>query len=183
MSRRSGFTLVEVIVVLAVTTMLSALILVYNASTRETLRLFTEKARVAQLILRSKSLALSTYAGGNGLCGYGVHFDRGANRYELVAYRPADCRDRSRVDTEASFDVVEQSSFDLPPTLDFGAPQGTGGRDEASYVIFIPPDPTVLVAQEDGSLASQGVGVIDLYIKGRTTGAMVVVNAAGQVTY
>lgn len=181
MSRRSGFTLVEVMVVLGVTMMLSTIILVYNNSTRETLRLFTEKARIAQIILRSKSLALSTYAvGGEVPCGYGVQFNRPAGTYALVAYRPRDCRIRGGVDTSADFDVVESSQFTIPSSLEFG---GEGDGSDASYVIFIPPDPTVLVADENGELVSRGLGRINLRIRGQETGAIITINAAGQITY
>lgn len=186
MSRRTGFTLVEVMVVMGVTAMLSALILVYNASTRETLRLFTEKARVAQLVFRAKSLALSTYTqGGAQRCGYGVRFDRAAGTYALVSYAPPSCADRAQVRTNPEyFEEVQLSSFALPPTLEFrnraDADTGTG---ELSYVLFIPPDPTVLLAREDGSLIVTGDGEVRIGIKDRTTDAIVNVNGAGQVTF
>lgn len=188
-SSRPGFTLVEVMVVMAVTAMLSALILVYNASTRETLRLFTEKARVAQLILRAKSLALSTYSENDTPCGYGVRFQHEEARYALVAYRLASCTDRSRVDVdEEAFETVQLSSFDLPATLEFvtdgSSPTDTADRvEEASYVMFIPPDPLVMVAREDGTLIENGLGKIELRVKGRPTNAIVTVNASGQVTF
>jgi hypothetical protein len=171
-------------VVLAVTALLSGLILVYNASTRETLRLFTEKARMAQLILRAKALALSTYSDSDTPCAYGVQFvrsGRNSPRYELVSYRPADCSDRTRVDTGRDvFEVVQLSTFDLPPTLEYSTSSST---DDVTYVLFVPPDPIVLVARQDGTLIESGVGNIELKIKGRDTSAIVTVNAAGQVTF
>lgn len=167
---------------MAVTAMLSALILVYNASTRETLRLFSEKARVAQLILRAKSLSLSTYSEEDTPCGYGVRLDRAAARYALVAYRPRVCAERARVDTDPDvFEVVQLSDFELPATLAFA--EGADETRDASYVLFIPPDPAVLVAREDGTLVEGGDGVIAMTIKGRDTDAIVTVNAAGQITY
>lgn len=184
MSRRSGFTLVEVMVVLAVTMMLSAVILVYNSSTRDTLLLFTEKARVAQLILRAKSLALSTYTGGGEAeapCGYGVRIDHDAGVYALVSYSPPDCRVRTSVDTQASsFQVAELSSFTLPRMLEF---RNVGNGQDTSYIVFIPPDPAVLIAEEGGSLIYNGLGKIRLGIRGKETDAIVSVNAAGQITY
>lgn len=186
MRRRSGFTLVEVMVVMAVTALLSGLILVYNASTRETLRLFTEKARVAQLVFRAKSLALSTYVdGGQERCGYGVRFDRAAGTYALVSYAPPSCADRSQVRTNPEyFESVQLSSFTLPTTLEFRdrADAGTGAG-ALSYVLFIPPDPTVLLARDDGSLITAGDGEIRIGIKDRETDAIVSVNGAGQVTF
>lgn len=186
MNRRSGFTLVEVMVVMSVTAMLSALILVYNASTRETLRLFTEKARVAQLVFRAKSLALSTYTeGGIERCGYGVRFDRGAGKYALVSYAPPSCADRAQVRTNPEyFEEVQLSSFTLPPTLEFRdrASAGVTG-EQLSYVLFLPPDPTILLARDDGSLITTGDGEVRLGIKDRETDAIVSVNGAGQVTF
>lgn len=182
MQRKAGFTLVEIMVVLAVTAMLSSLILVYNASTRETLRLFTEKARVAQLVLRAKSLAISTYTEtGVTPCGYGLRFNRVTGSYALVAYRPASCRDRSRVDTsDDAYEVVQATTFELPSTIEF---EDRGDAKDVSYIIFIPPDPAVLIARDDGSLVEDGLGRVAMRIKGRETDAIVTINAAGQVTF
>lgn len=175
-------------VVLAVTALLSGLILVYNSSTRETLRLFTEKAQMAQLILRAKALALSTYSDSDTPCGYGVRFvpesRREQARYELVEYRPLDCSDRARVDTDpSSFEVSQLSTFPLPATLEFAFGNSNSPLADAAYVIFIPPDPIVLVARADGTLIETGVGKVELKIKGREASAIVTINAAGQVTF
>jgi len=173
-------------VVLGVTAMLSSLILVYNSSTRETLALFTEKARIAQLILRSKSLALSTYAERETPCGYGVRFERGERRYALVAYRPAECTDRSRVDIDPeAYEVVQLSTFELPPSLEYGtrASETAEGAEDVSYILFIPPDPLVLVAREDGSIVGNGLGQVELKVRNRPTSAIVTINAAGQITF
>lgn len=180
--RRSGFTLVEVMVVLAVTAMLSAVILVYNASTRETLRLFTEKARMAQVIMRAKSLALSTYADEGGIpCGYGVQIDRANNTYRMVGYRPRSCSDRAQIEISSdAFTDVPQSTFPLPATLAFAS---TDPLEDLSYVLFIPPDPMILLGREDGSLIAGGNGTIRMQVKDSATDAIIKVNAAGQVTF
>jgi prepilin-type N-terminal cleavage/methylation domain-containing protein len=183
MSRRFGFTLVEVMVVMSVTALLSALILVYSSSTRDTLLLFTEKVRVTQLIYRAKSLALSTYTeGGVSRCGYGVRFNHTAGTYDLVSYSPASCAERSIVDINpATFETVQQAAFTLPKALQFDLDEATA--QDAAYIIFIPPDPTILIAREDGSLITNTDGRIGLKVTGRDVGAIVKINAAGQITY
>lgn len=183
MSRRFGFTLVEVMVVMSVTAMLSALILVYSSSTRDTLLLFTEKVRVTQLLYRAKSLALSTYTeGGVSRCGYGVRFNHAAGKYDLVSYSPASCAERSIVDTNpAAFETVQQAAFTLPKALQFDLDEATA--QDAAYIMFIPPDPTILIARADGSLITNTDGRIGLKVTGRDVGAIVKINAAGQITY
>jgi hypothetical protein len=76
---------------------------------------------------------------------------------------------------------VQLSDFELPATLAFE--EGADATRDASYVLFIPPDPLVLVAREDGTLVEGGDGVIAMTVKGRDTDAIVTVNAAGQVTF
>src|SRR4051812_45988820 len=99
---KKGFTLVEVMVVVGVTAMLAGVILVYNSSTRSQILLSTEKVKLTQVVLRAKSLAISTYSDETLSCGYGIAIDPSARTYTLVRYSFGDCTVLDHVDTDAA---------------------------------------------------------------------------------
>lgn len=180
---RRGFTLIEIIVVVAVTMLLSSIVIFYNSSTREQLTLFTEKAKLAEVVLRAKSLAISTYADGSSRCGYGLYLDPAARAYSIISYQPADCRILTSVDPDPAVRVaLPNATYVLPPTLALGA-SSTTSADAVAYVIFIPPDPHVLIARADGSLVPNDQGVLSLYGVRSGTAAGVIVSTAGQITF
>jgi len=180
MRNRKGFTLVEIMVVVSVTAMLSAVILVYNSSTREQIVLSTEKVKLTQVVLRSKSLAISTYSDASVPCGYGMYIDPAARTYTLMRYAPADCSVTDRVDPDpAARQAVSPSEvFTLPPGLVFG-----NASSSLRYVVFIPPDPFVLIADRDGNLLPTPTGEVILQSADGKYSSTITVNTAGQVTF
>lgn len=58
---RSGFTLLEILIVISITIMISGIAISYNGSTQQQIGLYVEVQKLAELILRAKSLAVSTY--------------------------------------------------------------------------------------------------------------------------
>ncbi len=94
-----GFTIIELLVVLGISAMLTAIAIVYTGVARNETALKVEAAKVAGFIFRAKDLSLATYgtltpAGTPKICGYGVLFNlaasagRPANTYSLFAYEP-----------------------------------------------------------------------------------------------
>jgi prepilin-type N-terminal cleavage/methylation domain-containing protein len=75
---RNGFTLVETLIVVAITLFLSGLLLTYNRSTDNLVVLAAEQARVAGVLFRAKSFALqkNVQGGSEEACGFGVHFEK-----------------------------------------------------------------------------------------------------------
>ena len=84
--KRNGFTLIEMLVVIAVMALLSGLAIVYSHVGQNQVALSVESAKVAQLILEAKDLSVATYSDKKNTCGYGVHFDYSTNRYSLFEY-------------------------------------------------------------------------------------------------
>ncbi len=147
-----GFTLLEMIVVVGITTLLTGILIIYSNQSRSQILLNSEKAKVAQTILRSKSLALAGFTDPPSFpppCSYGFFIDYSKSAYSLFEYTPSNCADilnTSFID-KASPDFRLFSTDSLPKNLAFDL-----GVDRLGYVIFIPPDPDVLVFDETGTL-------------------------------
>lgn len=75
---RLGFTLIETLVVVAITVLLSGVLFVYNRSSDNQVVLAAEQARVAGFLFRAKSFALQKNIrhGDAAACGFGVYFER-----------------------------------------------------------------------------------------------------------
>jgi len=166
-------------VVVTVTAILAGIILLYNSSSRAQIALFTEKVKVAQVMLRSKSLAISTYTSEDPPCGYGLYIEPSARSYSLIKYDPGNCGELTSVDTDpSSREAAPSEHFTLPPSLTFETED-----ENLRYVIFIPPDPRVLLADESGALLARPDGNIVLRSTNGAFRAVITVNTAGQVTF
>lgn len=183
--RRLGFTMVEILIVVAVTATLSSFLLVYNNNSRQRIVLFVEQAKIAQIILKAKSLSISTYANsGITSCGYGVKFDYENRMYSIFRYDYSDnCENLRRTNPDifndpsgAHIKPVEGLAFTMPTGVVFD----TGHSDAITYVLFVPPDPRTIV-QSGESIGGSG----SVYLKSADGGstATVSVGAAGQVNY
>lgn len=173
MSRR-GFTLIEVLIVIAITSLLAGLMLTYTSTSRDQVALYVEEAKLAQNISRSKSLALATYNRPEVPCGYGVGIDYDSSSYSLFAYRAEDC---SEVDFLSAAGKEEISSFALPPNVRF-APPGAASIED---VMFLPPEPRTWIWHA-GSLATSTGGEIVLMTPAGST-VTIKVGVGGQITF
>ncbi|MFH0806249.1 MAG: type II secretion system protein [Candidatus Brennerbacteria bacterium] len=88
---RNGFTLVETLIVVAITLFLSGMLLSYNRSTDNQVVLAAEQARVAGVLFRAKSFALqkNVQRGATEACGFGVHFEKTGGRLILYGDIPS----------------------------------------------------------------------------------------------
>jgi len=182
-TNRGGFTLLEILVVLAVTTFLTGMVLTYGARGRNQTSLYVEQAKLAQIILRAKSLSVATYNKPDIPCGYGVNVDYDANAYELFSYRPANCFDIKATgivkDVLNKYEVLERYALASGVKLNRNSvdPNAT-----LSTVFFLPPNPDTYIWAENLGFtlnpAIINVGAVDgsLYMP-------IQVTAGGQVGY
>jgi Tfp pilus assembly protein FimT len=78
----NGFTVIEMLVVVGITIILSGMMLGFNRSSEKTVALVTERERVMSILGTARSLALQRKNPGIGFaCGYGVKFS--GNSIEL----------------------------------------------------------------------------------------------------
>ena len=171
MKKQSGFTLVEVLVVISITVLLSAVLIVYNRSGESQIVLLKEQAKIIGILLRAKNLALQIYSpdGGGVVCGYGVHFDVAKNEF-LIFKDSADLCSSS--DNKYSGPNEDFEKHKIDSRLKFLSL-------ELADLLFIPPDPVVAI---DGDINKKGSFEI---VIGSVDGAgekKIKVNNFGQIT-
>lgn len=114
----AGFTLIEILVTLAILATLSAVMIGYSAeSGKQTFMLLTRES-IVQLLNRAKANSLAAYSSGNTLpdmsvCGYGVHVDSAADTLSIFQSNSADCNTRTDYSFSSSTDIVLTGSLDL----------------------------------------------------------------------
>lgn len=179
---KAGFTLVEMLVVVGITTLLMGYVLTYSSSSRNQIYLYTEEVKIAQTIARAKSLAIATYNQSGVPCGYGVRFEYGVNggtrdRYSLFRYDPPSC---------ASFDIIEPVFSTIlgdgvemvPEYLSISRDH----NDALEYIFFVPPDPDTYIWRV-GSFVSSTDATVYVRTKDGSASLRVRVNSAGQISF
>lgn len=154
-----GFTLIEIIVVVGITALLSSILIIYSQRSREQILLNVEKAKIAQTILRVKSLTLAGFTKPTSdppPCSYGFYIDYAASTYSIFEYKPpapATCDDiftANVINTTpppfGGFKII--STEKLSPEVKFNLLVA----DHLGYIVFIPPDLKVMVFKENGDV-------------------------------
>lgn len=191
--KNSGFSLLEMIVVLGVMATLSGFFLVYTRSGESQIKILNEKGKFISTLYRARALAIQTYQFDPPECGYGIHILADENpprRYLLwrdtVAVLGADCNDEDlSARSNGRYDAVKDINGDGKPDEDvqfFSLPEGLqftdlGAVDAMRDVLFVPPDPRVTL--NDG--ASPGPVAIGIAKEDGTSAITVHINNFGQV--
>ncbi|MEK9173607.1 MAG: prepilin-type N-terminal cleavage/methylation domain-containing protein [Patescibacteria group bacterium] len=176
-----GFTLVEIIVSVAIIAILSATLIVYSRRSEKQILLNVEKAKIAQTVLRAKELTLSGYTkpiSNPPPCSYGFRIDYINKTYSLFEYTPPAPITCDQILTITSVvpnapSYRETESNALNSKLDFDT-----GPNRLGYLLFVPPDPKVLLFDEGGNIF--GNNPMNIYIKTNDTvnptGAIIRIN-------
>lgn len=115
---RRGFTVIEMLVVVGITIILSGMMLGFNRSSEKTIALVTERERVMSILGMARSLALQRKNPGVGFaCGYGVKFS--GNSIELFGVirgatsKVADCAalEATNEDTAVEIFTLEKKAI------------------------------------------------------------------------
>ncbi len=151
---RSGFTLVEMLVVIGITMLLAALAVGYSKAGQNAVTLTVEEAKVSEVILQAKELAINTYGttvSGAKSCGFGVHFDVSGQTYSLFSYSvPSGTACPALADVQKSgldqtvYAEYQPSSWNIP--LSQGV-RMQSANDALADVLFYPPAPTTLICR------------------------------------
>lgn len=164
---RKGFTLIELVVVVAITVYLSTLFIFYNSSNRQSIAVSVDTAKIAQLLLRAKSLAVASYAKTANVCGYGVRIDRTTGAYTMSPYSLSDCK--TPVSASSTKGVIDKANVKFISC--------SGAADD---VIFFPPDPTVAIWSGGATTTEGSICLQSLNGKNNAT---ITVNSVGQVSF
>lgn len=145
---RRGFTLLEILVVLGITTFLTGMVLTYGSRGRNQTTVYVEQAKLAQIILRAKSLSVATYNKPDIPCGYGVNLNYETNSYELFSYRPINCFDIKTAgivkDPLNEYKIIESYAVASGVKLN----KGTNSNETLLTVFFLPPNPDTYIWEE-----------------------------------
>lgn len=159
-NRRDGFTLLETIIVIAITVALSAIAFTYNRSTERQIVLFKDQAILVGLLNRAKALALEKFNQNADACAFGVYVNKNAGAREFVFFQdlkpPSEpqCKknDGSYVSNMRYDGVLSKETmqrFALDNRLKFGGVTDRGGADHnQANILFIPPE--LVVTSTDG---------------------------------
>ncbi len=182
---RWGFSLIEMLVVMSITLLLSAILIGYSRDAGRQLVLINGQAKVINIISRAKSLSVATFVDINGLpadsnapkiCGYGVHVDRELGQVFIFRDLARDCSKSDHVFNDKGDvpDVPLTSNLDV-----FSLPDATiqFGDITLTDVLFIPPDPTIII--NNGALQSAQV---TLQSKDKVLNALVKIDNAGKIS-
>lgn len=158
-----GFTMIEVLVILGVTTFLMSILILYSRVGERQILLLRERARLVNTILRSKALAIQTFQQPAEVCGYGVHFE--TNRYILFKDTAADCltSDKKYSGSAEDVEIFQMENVKLTDLT-------------VTDILFIPPDPITLL------VPAQTETIITVATLDGSASVKIKVNNAGQVT-
>lgn len=176
---RAGFTLIEVLVVIGITSLLAGIILTYSSSSRDRVALQVEQARLSQTIAKAKSLTVSTYNDPVVPCGYGVRFNyaesEAPDTYTLFSYDAPTCANITVLDPAFETEVTTE---DLPPNLTFEEPDPA---ESIESVLFLPPNPDTWIWLY-GKNATSTQGCVPVAAKSDASAVYISVSSAGQIS-
>jgi prepilin-type N-terminal cleavage/methylation domain-containing protein len=182
-SDSGGFTLIEMLIVVAITAMLASIAIGYSNVERDQTALSVEKTKMAELVLHARALALATYDNSATVnaCGYGILLDAADNTYSVFAYAPAgDTCPPEASTTYSSLGAAEKKDTD--ETWRVQPENNITFSSDASIIFFFPPDPdTFIFSSADNSAVNQAS--IILTTADKKASATISVNSAGQVNF
>lgn len=193
---REGYTLVELFVVVAIMIMMVGVLVSFSQLGQDQTNLYVEASKIIDVVLRSKSLAISAYRDpnfiGRATCGHGLSIDLSgdANTFHLVRYlKGEDPTDEpcsaignpSPNPLGARYDraVAESSTYELAGGIRFDST-----LTNVADVVFRPPDPQLYFFGQDGMiLPLTSTSSIVIQDNGGRSKIRIVVGPGGQITY
>ena len=187
-----GFTLIEMLIVIAISALLSGFAITYSHTGQDQVALSVEAAKISQIILQAKELSVSTYSGAGSSCAYGVALNAAAQTYSLFTYSPTltaagGCPAASAVTTVAAGDMKEYAggSWNIPIAKGVIMESSVPSNDILTLVLFYPPLPTTFISRDGGASFLKPGATSKIYLKssqGSDT-ATISVSPAGQVEF
>ena len=149
---RSAFTLVELIVTISISVLLTTMLVLYTKTGERQLALFAERSKILGVITQAKTLAIQTFSNtaGDIYCGYGVYISPPTYFvFKNTAHttgKPSACDDIRTSPNSGAYNSLRDIQIGETYTLN----KGVKFHDNTSQtILFIPPDPTVILNPSD----------------------------------
>jgi len=190
MRKNSGFTLIEMMIVVAISAMLAAIAVGYSGVERDQTALTVEVTEMSQFILQARSLAIATYGNAAGsACGYGVSFDASSETYSIFAFVPnagqlVSCPTVSGIASAPGANAEAKytdETWQVHPRN--GITFSVASSSALSLILFYPPDPTTLLFDQLGNLMASGPASINLVTPDGLSSRTILVNSSGQISF
>jgi len=169
----TGFTLIETMIVVAITLFLSGMLLTYTRSSDNQVVLAAEQARVAGVLFRAKSFALqrNIRIGDVTACGFGVRLEKPRT---LILFQNLPPKGQTDCDTFAydEGELIEQLT--LNPRIGILAFYGAGGGAVSGN--------TFDVVFDSPYLETHNPGAVTLGLVGAGGQRMVVISEGGGIS-
>lgn len=177
-SGRSGFTLIEMLVVIGILGVLLTTLLLYTKASERQVTLYRNEEQVLDALTRAKQLSLAAFgqpgfgSGKTGVpCGYGVHFDAPNTFFMFKDMSGSTGLCDSADHRYSGPGELFGAPFTLDPAISFSILS-------ASDILFLPPNPQVVMTPDAGPNAS---ALIEIKTVDGST-ARIKVTTAGQIT-
>jgi len=191
---RRAFTLIETLIVIAISAMLAAIAVGYSSVSRNEVSLSVEAAEVSQMVLEAKSLAIATYGNAAGACGYGVSFDYSNQTYSLFTYVPQgfpSCPSAASTTEIAPGDMQEYTGGTSKVAIANGVVLSPGSsNDGVAVALFYPPAPQTFIARNGDFDSNSGEYTFtnensNIYLEtvDGSASTAISVSSAGQVSF
>lgn len=184
---RSAFTLVELIVTISISVLLTTMLVLYTKTGEKQLTLFVERSKILGVITQAKTLAIQTLSNPAGEipCGYGVYFNpptyfifKNNAQIGKDSSGDLDCNKIKKKDALVSiYDPARDPIVGEPFTLTKGvifSPMAV-----PQIILFIAPDPTVILSPIDAGKQTVTIETDDT----QSRQAKITINDFGQITF
>jgi len=171
----TGFTIIESLVVVAITVMLMSVFIGYSRSSNDQLVLFQNQARVVGALNKAKSLAVQRLNVPEA-CAFGVYFSGlapGLPENEFILFQD-NTSDGNCQSSNKALGQYESGEEIEKITLDEGLRFSGPWSEEGESIIFIPPELTIS--------SSHAELPVSITITGRGKSNTITVSASGQIT-
>lgn len=174
-----GFTLLELLVVLGITLLLSAGLIFYNRTSENQLLLFRDQQKIISALQRAKSFSLETFSQAEAPCGYGVNFSLPNTVVIFKDLSPSSdpqCSDidfvysgDSKGDCQNYAECVEKIYLDKNVKF---------SELGLNNIVFIPPNPNIIIDKDP----NKAEALIKIKSSTGQTEKIIKVNNRGQIT-
>lgn len=194
---QKGFSLVEALVVVSITVVLTSILVVHSRTSEKQIIFFRDQSLFVSAILRAKAFSIETFqpklqpglapSVSNRVCGWGVSFNK--TNSTLIIFNDlasgggsANCGSPNQnfiFDTGENFETI---TLDPAITIDCvgvnPAPGGPCVNQGQVHVTFLPPDPTVSFVPS----GAEAVIVLKLTDPTQSRTSTIRISEAGQVS-